>query len=161
MGSSGAALAAATSPPRVASARVTTGDVALPQTSNAWASLAGFELSIPAAVGEWVEIAVTGMSAPAANSFLDVAVKVSNSLVRFLSLGTGTPAAEGEPSLYPQPTAFRTFGLGAKGFVVESGDLDGGNVRFVLAVKAAGSGTLYASTIYPFYWRAVNLRAPA
>lgn len=145
--------------PRIVAARVTTGDVTLPNTSGAWQALAGFELDISAAVGDWVEIAVSGMSAPSSSSFLEVAVIVAGSLVRYMSTGTGSPATEGDPSMYPQPSQFRTFGFGVKGFTVTSGDLDGGSVRFVLAVRAAGAGTLYSSASYPFYWQAKNLRA--
>jgi hypothetical protein len=151
--------AAAAVKPRVASARITSGDVTLPSTSGAWQALSGFELSIPAAVGEWVEISVSALRSHVTNAFLDLAIIVGSSLVRHLSSGTATPAVEGNPGWYGD-SGFPVIN-GPQGLLVASGDLDGGSVRFVVAVKAAGAGTLFASTNYPFYWQAKNLRTPA
>jgi hypothetical protein len=149
---------------KVSAARIITGDIPLPNTSGAWAALrdtsgtpALLEVSVPAAVGNWVEVGLSGMAAPSSTSFLDVAAVVGSTLVRYMSSGTGTPSGEGLPSLYPQPSSFRTFGPSGLGFVVASGDLDTGRVRFIMAVKATGTGTLYASATYPFYMRALNL----
>lgn len=141
-------------------AYITTGDVTLPNTSGAWAALSGFELSIPAAVGDYVELKPSFMYDPGTNSFLDFAVIVGSSLVRYASSDTGTPAIEGDPSVYDAPQTYRTSGVHF-GFVVVSGDRDGSNVRFVVASKSAGSGILYASSNYPFRWRALNFGAVA
>lgn len=134
-------------------------DTSLPNTSGAWQALSGFELDLPSAVGHWVEIGVHGMRSDTSSASIDVAVIVGTSLVRFLSSGTNTPGVEGDPGWYWSTGSFSTQSAG-RGFVVTSGDLDGSNVRFVIAIKAAGSGTLYSSTNYPFYWVAKDLGVP-
>lgn len=142
--------------PVVRSAWLTPGDTALPNTSGGWSSLAGFELDVPAVAGQWVEIGVHAMRTATSSADLDVAVVVGASIVRYLATGTATPGFEGDPGWYPQSGSFAVQSA-PRGFVVASGDLDGGNVRFVVAVKAAGTGTLFSSTNYPFYWLAKNL----
>lgn len=143
--------------PTVRSAWITSGDTALPNTSGSWAALAGFELDMPAAVGNWIEIGVHAMRSNTSTAFIDVAVIVGSSIVRYLATGTSTPASEGDPGMYFSNNF--TGQSASRGFVVASGDLDGANVRFIIATKSQGSGTLYSSTNYPFYWRAVNLLA--
>ncbi len=147
--------------PAVRSAWIASGDTSLPNTSSAWEALPGFELDIPAVVGDWVEIGVHGMRSDTNTAFVDIAVVtggVSNTIQRFLATGTGTPGFEGDPGWYPNNN-FSTQSS-PRGFVVTSNDLDTGAVRFVVAVRAGGSGTLYSSSNYPFYWRAINLGAP-
>lgn len=130
------------------------GNVTLPNTGGAWQALSGFELQLPAAVGDSVEIGVHAMRNTASSAFLDIAVIVGTGIVRYLATGTSSPASEGDPGWY-NTTGF-PGSTAPRGFVVTSGDLDSGNVRFIVAVRAAGSGTLYASAAYPFYWRARN-----
>jgi hypothetical protein len=142
--------------PIVRHAYVTSGDVTLPNTGGQWQPLAGLELSLPASVGEFVEIGASGMRASSGNAFLDVGVVVGSGIVRYLATGTDQPAAEGDPAWYGQPNSYATISS-PRGFVVQAGHLDGGNVRFVVAVRAAGSSTFFASVAYPFYWIAKNL----
>jgi hypothetical protein len=156
------AAAAGATQPKVRTNYFKAGDIPFPNTSSAWQALLNsgnrYETSIPAANGDWVEISISGLMNPVAGAnYIDIGVMVSTSFVRFLSSGTGTPALEGEPGVYPQTTNFRPMGYGTKGFTVTSGDLDSGNVRFVVAVNAVGTGTFYSSTNYPFYMRAANL----
>lgn len=139
---------------QIADAYIKSGNVLL-DTNAVWAAVPDFpEISIPAVVGDRVEITADFMYSPN-GSFLDLAVIVGSSIVRYMASGTSTPAAEGAPAYYLQPGTFRTAS-GDKGFTVEAGHLDGGNVRFVLAAKSDGTGTVYASTDYPFYWRVKN-----
>jgi len=152
------ATPAAATVPTVRSAWIATGDTTLPNTAGLWAAVAGFELDMPAAVGQWVEIGVHAMRSDTASAFLDIAVIVGTTLVRFLATGTSTAGFEGDPGWYTSSTSFNAQSA-SRGFVVTSGDLDGGNVRFVVATKATGSGTLFSSANYPFYWRALNLGA--
>lgn len=154
-------IAAATPlPPIVRSAYITSGDVSLSNSIGAWQVLPGFELQLPAAVGEWVELATSFMWAPSSSSaFLDFGVIVGSTVVRYLSSGTSTPAVEGDPALYIFPSSYRTSGIGGSGFTVTSGDLDSGNIRFVLNYKTtAAAGIVHASTNWPFRWRGVNMR---
>jgi len=149
-----AAVAAKAAKPVKHRAYITTGDTTLPNTGGLWAPVPGFEITIAAVAGDDVEITFNGMRSTDVNANLDIAVIVGTSLVRFMASGTATPGFEGNPAWYPQ-NAF--IGHAApQGFVVTGGDLDGGVVRFVLAAKAIGTGTVYSSANYPFYWRVEN-----
>jgi len=146
----------------LAEALVTSGDITLPNTSGAWEVLNQttgdpLQISIQAAEGDYIDVSVRGMRGHNTSGYLDLAVVVSGSIVRYLSSGTGTPLLEGDPALYPA-AAFHTI-PGPRGFVVGLGDLDGGMVTVAVAVRGAGSGVLYASASYPWYWRLMNYRA--
>jgi hypothetical protein len=140
----------------VRKAFVTSGDVSLNLGSGAWNLISGFSLAIPAAAGDYVELAVSLMSA-SGNAFLDLAVVVSAAAVRYASTDTGTPAVEGLPALYKDPNTYRTA-FSPWAFEVASGDISGGNVTFGVAMKGT-TGTLFASTNYPFIWYAKNYGA--
>ena len=123
----------------------------------AWTLYPAAGISIPAAVGDWVELWVTGMWANAAggNDFIDWAVVVSSAAVRYSSSDTATPATQGDPAYYPNSGFFK--GTGPFAFKVTSGDLDAGAVNFQVAhIGAPGGGTLYTSTSYPMRLYAVN-----
>lgn len=146
----------AVTPAIVRANRIITGGFnPLPNTTGAWQALTGFELALPAAVGEWVEIQADFLTTDG-TSYLDLAVAVGSTLVRYGATGSSSPAAEGNPGWHPG--AYVPV-PGPFGFVVSPGDLDGGNVRFVLACKGNGTGRLYADATYPFRWRAINHRA--
>lgn len=138
-------------------AYIKTGNVTLPNTAAAWLPLAGFELQMPAVVGDYVDISTEFFMLPNTGSFLDIAVIVGTTLVRYMSSGTGTPAVEGLPGYYPD-LAFRT-NASSMGFTVTAPDLDGANVRWVMVSNSNGLGTLFASTNGPFYWRSLNMGA--
>lgn len=157
-------LAAKATKPVIRSAYVTSGDVTLPNTGGAWQRLlqadgtTPFELDVPANLGDWVELGVHAMRDNTSTAFLDIAIMVSTNLVYYLSTGSSTTPFEGDPGFYFSNSF--TGQSAPRGISVSSGQLDGGNVRFVVAVKATGSGTLYAGAAgsnYPFYWQAVNL----
>ena len=90
------------------------------------------------------------------NSWLDLAVRVGIETAprRYLSTSTATPAFEGDPG-WTRGTGYGPRS-GPRGFVVTANDLDGSNVRFCVAVKSNGTGTLFSSANYPFQWRAMN-----
>lgn len=138
-------------------AQVTSAGNITPQSSpGAWAQFTGAPtLAIPAVVGNYVEFEILGMLWTPLSAFIDLAVIVGGSLVRFMATDTSTPGVEGAPAFYPQPSTFRHYGP-VFDFVVASGDLSGGNVTVGFATKGNGTGTLYASTDYPLRWRAVN-----
>lgn len=137
---------------------VKTGDISpLPNTGGNWVALSGFEIQLPAVIGDYVELHMNAMRRDATgNSWLDGAVLTTvGGLVRFLASGDATPGLEGDPGWYVPQVGI--VGRSApRGFFVTAGDLDGGNVRFVVAVKSNGTGVMYSSANYPFYWRAVN-----
>lgn len=132
----------------------------LPNTAPpAWAILAGFELQLPAVVGDYVEIGVNALREDSTgNSWLDQAVRVGVEATprRYLSTGTVTPAFEGDPGWTRGGAATYAGRSSPRGFVVTENDLDSSNVRFCLAVKSNGTGILHASANYPFHWRAIN-----
>lgn len=156
-----AALALKAAKPVVRSAYITTGDVTL-AANAAWTPLAGFELVLPAAVGDYVELAVAALFQLIGSDFLDLVVLTgggANTIARRASTGTAaaTAADEGDPGLYPNASgnSFRPT-AGPFVFTVAVGDLDGGNVRFALVAKGTGGGKVFASVNYPFRWRAIN-----
>lgn len=139
-------------------AYVTSGNIVLPSSGGVFAPVTGLELPIPAAVGDYVELITSFMWQPVAASYLELGAIVGATIKRYSSTGTGTTATagEGDPSLYPAPGTYRTSGAHL-GFTVASGDLDTGNVRFIVAAKSGGAGdALYASANYPFHWTAKN-----
>lgn len=137
---------------------VTSGNITPQNTGGSWAVLTGGPtLTIAAAVGDYLAVEIMGaLNQSNAATFLDLAVIVGGSPVRYGSNGTGTPSAEGAAEFYPDVT-FKYYG-GGFDFVAESGDLSGGNVTVGFAVKSTGSGTLFANA-YPFRWRIINYGA--
>lgn len=142
------------SPAVVRRGKVTSGNLTL-AGSGPWVAVAGGpQLALPAAVGDYVEFALTSMLGNFTVNFLDLAVVVGGALVRFLSTDTATPASEGAPPFYSDQT-FDRYGPIFE-FEVEAGDLSGGNVTVVFATSGSGGGTIYASADYPLRWRAIN-----
>jgi hypothetical protein len=155
-------VSAAARKPIIRKARITSDTVTTPDTGGAWQVLqqhlgGPFEIDIPAAVGDWVEIDYNDMMRlNNSSSYFDVGVVVGSLIVRFLANDTNIGAVEGDPATYPQPSNFLGH-PGARGFDVTPGDLDGGNVRFCLVVKSTGGNLLFAEDDYQFYWHAKNL----
>lgn len=114
-----------------------------------------FVIQLPAAVGDWVECGIRAMRSDTASVWLDVAVQKGNDVVKYLSTGTNQPPFEGDPAWYSAP--FRSVSSVAPGFYATEDEIEGGVVKFVLANRSAGQGTLYASAQYPFIWSARNL----
>lgn len=134
---------------------VSSGNITPQNTAGSWAALTGGPtLVIPAAVGDYIAVEIMSVLMTKDNAtFYDLAVLAGASLVRFGSSGTGTPAAEGDGSFYPD-TAFPRSGT-VFDFVAVSGDIDGGNVTACWAVKSGGAGVLHAG-FYPLRWRVLN-----
>lgn len=137
------------------------GDIA-PGNDAGFTVIGGLSLSLPAAVGDNVELQISCLINPGTNvDFYDPCVVVSGLAVRYASTGTGSPSNEGDPTFYPSPTNFRSVSGFTLSFEVESGDLDGGSVVFGIAHKGIGStgspaSKIYANTDQTFRWRAVN-----
>jgi hypothetical protein len=139
----------------VVRSKVTSGNIT-PGASVPWIALAGGPtLVLAAAEGDYVEFAVVGGMWDPGASFLDLAVMVGGSAVRYLSSDTATPAIEGAPSFYADPQTYHNFGPCFE-FEVGAGDLSGGNVTVGFMTRGDGGGTLFASDNYPFRWRAIN-----
>jgi hypothetical protein len=133
---------------------ITSGNLTL-ASSGAWAAVSGGpSFVLPAAVGDYVEFSLVSALFNLNVNFLELAVSSGGSLVRYLGTGGATPATEGAPPFYGDQSFERAGPVFE--FVVEAGDLSGGNVTVVFATQGSGGGTIYASTDYPLKWRAMN-----
>ncbi|ALG06864.1 hypothetical protein [Kibdelosporangium phytohabitans] len=132
--------------------------------SSSWGALPTFPtLSIPAAVGDKVGLAVNGIRQANSNLLMDFGVVVSGVIKRWLggnytdtSPPPSSPAYEGDPAMYhtnvPSISCERRF-------TVTANDRDGsGNVVFAVLCRVAGAGSalLLCSNENPYYWSATN-----
>jgi hypothetical protein len=124
-------------------------NLTFPSTSGNWQFLTGLAVSIPAAVGDYVELTWAFMWDTTGNNFLDWHINVGDSIVLAMSSDTATPEDEGAPWLYPGADAFDKS-PGPWGIEVTAPMLSAGNLTCQLAAKAVGSGTIFRSTTYPF-----------
>lgn len=156
-GSAGAT--GATGPPAVTSVKerwTISGNIQLNTGTNTWGPLAGApSLSLPAAIGDYVDCTADALRQTNSNIYLDLAVIVAGVVKRYLATGTDTPAGEGDPGLYHTALPARS---GPRGFAVAAGDLDAGNVVFGWAIRnlSGASSLLLASTDNPMHMRAMN-----
>lgn len=135
------------------------GLLTLNNSPSTWVQLTSSPtISIPAVAGDYLEFEILQMLFQPGANFLDLAVVVSAAAARYMVSDTNSPGAEGNPSFYPQPGTYRTYGPTFE-FVAQAGDISGGNVTVAFWTKGAGTGTLYAHTDYPLKWRAVNYGA--
>ncbi len=144
--------------PIVRQSYFTSGDITLASSGGLWVPVTGITISLPAAVGDWVELTSSIMTQSSGSDYFDLAVLNGVSIVRRSSTGTasGTTADQGDTGLYPTQLAFRTTGA-LFAFQVVSGDLESGNVRFALIAKGTGGAKVFASTDYPGRMRAINM----
>lgn len=130
---------------------VTTGNVTPQNTGGGWAMLTGGPtFTVPASVGSEISFDWAGLMQTNSNTFYDPAVVVGGVAQRYASSGSGTPAVEGDPGLYPDVIFPRK--VGPFTFMAQAGDISGGNVTIGFAVKSGGGGTLYAGTAFPLRW---------
>ncbi|NUR80776.1 MAG: collagen-like protein [Dermatophilaceae bacterium] len=150
---------------RVVSAYIKTGDITFPDSGGGWkypgdsgGLASAFEIQIPAAIGDYIDIDSDAMINGNTSAYVDFAIKMGTGPFTYpwhASSGTTTPAVEGMPGWYQ--AGYRTRSA-ARGLYVDASHISaGGVVRFVLANKSAGSGTIFASSNYPFWWRLRNL----
>lgn len=137
---------------------VTSGDLAVQNTSDAWALItSGFTLSVPAAAGDEIVFDASFLKQHVSNMFWDFGVIVAGAIVRFGSSGTSSPGFEGDPGQYPDSSTFRQWGSLGMAFLAEAGDISGGNVNIAVVVRSVSTGgKLYASANYPFRYRLAN-----
>lgn len=141
----------------VESGYVSSGVITLP-ASTPWIGVVGLSsFAIAASVGDRVTFQASFLAILTGVNYLDSAVMVSGSPVRYGSSGTGTPATEGDPVAYRDVAGAIVRGLAPFTFVVEAGDISGGNVTFGVVHRGAGTTTnVYASSAYIFRWMARN-----
>lgn len=141
-----------------ASGLITTGDFVSTNVGSTWTQVPNLTFSINAAVGHRINASCSFLFRASGTTFLDLAVKVGSSFVRYASSDTATPAAEGDGGVYPNPDSLY---VGANGtemdFTVVSGDLSTGTLTFALVYMGTGTtSTIYSSTSFPFRWRITN-----
>lgn len=147
--------------PRFAAARVTSGAAGgdtPTNSSGSWTRFTGVgTLAIAAAVGDYVELAIALLTNRSDTGLLlDIGIYAGGTPVWYASSGTGTPAAEGDPGLYPTLSPRGWYA----GVVAQGGHLSGGTLTWGLAYKGNGTGKIYYSTDYPFRWRTLNYGPP-
>lgn len=147
-------------PIKVTPAYITSGDVALVSTSGGWAEVPGFVLDVDAETGDYVELHLGGLRSVTSGAYVDVALKTGpNTYAWFASSGGSTRAPEGLPDWY-SVSGFQSRSV-PPWVIAQAGHFNAGKLKFVLLYKSGGTGTLYASTSYPFRWVAKNYGPPA
>jgi hypothetical protein len=139
--------------------RYTTGDIALTSTSMVAVSGPG-DLVVAAATGDllliWLSCRATAVDADSIG--LDMATMVSGSPVTFLSSLNGTALTTGVTGWYiTGDAAAAPHGGGPHFYVVQSGDLSGGNVTLRLYARVSGNRTLGGSSTIPLEFGVKNL----
>lgn len=134
----------------------------MPNTDSAWLLFddGPAEYSIPAAIGDDIEVSYSILIAGASTSSTDLVVVTGPTPTRqrYLSSGTSNPSFGGPAGNYPSDAGFQGR-TGVLGFTVEASDLDSGNVRFRWVIKTSTTnGKMYANNNYPLILGIRNTR---
>jgi hypothetical protein len=139
----------------------TSSDITLNSTS--WANVdTGIDIVVPAQAGDVLLVALSALfGTENVVGFLDVATIVSGSPVNYISGGAGGASHQGVTSWRGHDSTVYKGAGGTIQYVVQSGDISGGNVTLRLRYRTASAAnkTLYASSNIPLHWSVVNLRA--
>lgn len=146
---------------RTADTRIVAGDVTL-ATAAAWTIVTSgatpVSCAVTAAIGDRIIVAPSFMRT-GSGFFLDMAIlTLGGGISRYLGSGTSTPLPEGNPAYYPQAASFPASECPTQ-IIVQSGEVNAGQVTIALVCKGSGSETIYASATYPFYLLLTNLGA--
>lgn len=142
-------------------ARLGSGDVTISATTNVYASnITGLsDLTLAAASGDVIVVGVSGRPAntTAVAMKFDVCTVVSAAAVNFLSNASGTGATNGVQAWLISASEANVAG-GTIPYVVQSGDISGGNVTLrLLCFVSSGTRVLSATTATnPLMWFAYN-----
>lgn len=110
--------------------------------------------SITAAAGDRIRVEGDFMRSGA--HFLDwVLLDSAGTIAVYGTTRTGTPPAEGAPSMYPS-TSFPGV-QGAKQFTVSASHINAGMATIALAHQGTSGGKVYAHTTYPFEMLLTNI----
>jgi hypothetical protein len=117
-------------------------------------------LTVPASAGDLLLIGLDCVisSTGGIGLRLDVGTIVAAAVVNYLSNLTGTPATIGLPG-WGAAASTQKFNMGAIRYVVQAGDISGGNVELGLRAWNSGAGTrtVQASTSSPLAFLVMNL----
>lgn len=137
-------------------------------TAAVGTSFAGFvtdgswDLTLAVTAGQVVEVGVSATWASGTvYGYMDAAVMVSGSAVRWVSSGTGTGLGAGIPGLF-QSVYNDVVPAGGSGFyTVQSGDIVSGNITFRLYGKvSSGTRALFTGTTPVTFWASVCDNTP-
>lgn len=129
--------------------------------STSWTNVdTGTDLVVPAQAGDVLEVGINVIHDSGTTAYLDVATIVSGSPVNFVSGGGGTSGEQGLVG-WRCETGITSPISGVAQYVVQTGDISGGNVTLRLRYRtfAATDKILYRSSGVPFAWHVINLRA--
>lgn len=134
----------------------------LPNTTDVWSLFAEgpVEQTIQANVGDDISVSYDFLMQIHVSSFFDfvVVTGATPTIQRYLSSDSTTPTFNGPSGSYPSNEQFQGVN-GMLGFVVESTDLDSGNIRLRWAIKTTtANGKIFANNNYPLTIRVVNTR---
>lgn len=134
----------------------------MPNTGGSWELFVGGppEYTIPASVGDDIQVAYSYLIAGASNSYADLAVVTGATPTRqrYLSSGIGTPSFQGASGNYPSGAGFEGRS-GTLGFIAEASDIDSGNIRLRWTIKTStADGKMYANDNYPLMLSIRNTR---
>lgn len=119
-----------------------------------------FDTTIAAAAGDVIELALHGYWGSAANyAHLDIATIVSSAPVNYVSGHAGNNSSAGILGAAALSGAERMFSAMVS-YVVQAGDISGGNVTFRLRARSTGSRTLSGSANWPAVMEVLNLGTP-
>lgn len=134
----------------------TAGDITANNTSFTAVDGSGsLDLTIAAVAGDLILVGVSAVwDSQAVVGYLDVATWVSGAAVNYLSAGS----SQGVSAWYG-PTGVRTSVGGTAAYVVQAGDISGGNVvlRLMYKTSTATNRTLFANANLPLNFHAVNV----
>lgn len=134
----------------------------MPNTGGSWELFVGGppEYTIPASVGDDIQVAYSYLIAGASNSYADLAVVTGATPThqRYLSSGIATPSFQGASGNYPSGAGFEGRS-GTLGFIAEASDIDSGNIRLRWTIKTStADGKMYANDNYPLMLSIRNTR---
>lgn len=138
----------------------TGGDIALTSTSPAAVS-GPTDLTVAAVAGDVVLVGLSAMAnnTTASSIGFNFATIVSASPVNYLYSDGGTPQNAGVPGWFIAASAVGSTG-GSFPYVVQAGDISGGNVTFRLYYRVSANRTLSASASIPLITQATNIGQP-
>lgn len=142
----------------VDSGLITSGAVTV--TSGAFTQLAP-DLSIPAAVGDWLEVTVHALAAATSGYLtMDVATRASGADVHYLSTGTSSARRPGTyPGWYFVQSVFQFAGPPVA-YQVQAADVVTGAVTLRLYAGSDGADrVIHADATFPLRWSVLNLGA--
>lgn len=139
----------------------TGGDITFSSTTPA-AVTGPTDLTVAASTGDVVDLGISAIinNTTAASLGFDFATIVSASPVNYLSSGNGTPITVGVMGWFVPINQSHPV-TGSYKYVVQAGDISGGNVVFRLYARvSSGSRVISASSTTPLWTQATNFGQP-